>query len=161
MNNHRCSCDTDNLIPNTLEKSLTETPLKVDSSYESNNMNEDGSSYDGGNSGGMRGLLAVSPSGVSLTRRRSRRGAVSGEVYTEEDAASYVKKVTVSHSMSFLYKASHLNIISLISAYNWSILSHFSALFCHLVTSLCIITTLNYLNLNVLSSIFILNSFTD
>ena len=31
----------------------------------------------------------------SATKQRSRRGAVSAEVYTEEDAASYVKKVTV------------------------------------------------------------------
>jgi len=28
-----------------------------------------------------------------VPKRRSRRGAVSAEVYTEEDAASYVKKV--------------------------------------------------------------------
>ncbi len=29
-------------------------------------------------------------------QRRVRRGAVSGEVYTEEDAASYIKKVILS-----------------------------------------------------------------
>lgn len=28
-----------------------------------------------------------------VNKQRSRRGAVSAEVYTEEDAASYVKKV--------------------------------------------------------------------
>uniref|UniRef100_A0A3Q0KDY6 Camp-dependent protein kinase type I-beta regulatory subunit, putative n=1 Tax=Schistosoma mansoni TaxID=6183 RepID=A0A3Q0KDY6_SCHMA len=112
MNNHRYSCDTDNLIPNNIEKRLVETPLKVDSSYESNNMNEDGSSYDGGNGGGTRGLLAVSP-GVSLTRRRSRRGAVSGEVYTEEDAASYVKKVVPKDykTMTALSKAIAKNVL--------------------------------------------------
>ena len=31
-------------------------------------------------------------------KARGRRGAVSGEVYTEEDAASYVKKVSESTS---------------------------------------------------------------
>ena len=30
-----------------------------------------------------------------VPKRRTRRGAVSAEVYTEEDAASYVKKVVV------------------------------------------------------------------
>nr|AAW24698.1 SJCHGC09288 protein [Schistosoma japonicum] len=88
---YRYSSDADNLIPNNIEKNLTETVLKVDSNCEINNSNEDESSYDGVNGMGMRGLMAASPSGVNLTRRRSRRGAVSGEVYTEEDAASYVK----------------------------------------------------------------------
>lgn len=37
-------------------------------------------------------------SGAHSTRRRSRRGAVSGEVYTEEDAASYVKKVKIGRA---------------------------------------------------------------
>lgn len=32
--------------------------------------------------------------------RRVRRGAVSGEVYTEEDAASYVKKVVITSVIS-------------------------------------------------------------
>lgn len=50
-------------------------------------------------SSGTSNLMTFSPSGsLGLTKRRSRRGAVSGEVYTEEDAASYVKKVsTVLH----------------------------------------------------------------
>jgi len=36
-----------------------------------------------------------------VPKRRSRRGAVSAEVYTEEDAASYVKKVVLYSSLLF------------------------------------------------------------
>jgi len=36
-----------------------------------------------------------------VPKRRSRRGAVSAEVYTEEDAASYVKKVVLHSSLLF------------------------------------------------------------
>lgn len=35
----------------------------------------------------------VSPPMNPVVRGRSRRGAISAEVYTEEDAASYVRKV--------------------------------------------------------------------
>ena len=35
-------------------------------------------------------------------KKRSRRGAVSAEVYTEEDAASYVKKVRTLYHYIFL-----------------------------------------------------------
>lgn len=42
----------------------------------------------------------VSPPMNPVVRGRSRRGAISAEVYTEEDAASYVRKVSnVSHSV--------------------------------------------------------------
>ncbi|KAH8863762.1 cAMP-dependent protein kinase regulatory subunit [Schistosoma japonicum] len=110
---YRYSSDADNLIPNNIEKNLTETVLKVDSNCEINNSNEDESSYDGVNGMGMRGLMAASPSGVNLTRRRSRRGAVSGEVYTEEDAASYVKKVVPKDykTMTALSKAIAKNVL--------------------------------------------------
>lgn len=36
----------------------------------------------------------VSPPMNPVVRGRSRRGAISAEVYTEEDAASYVRKVS-------------------------------------------------------------------
>ena len=36
----------------------------------------------------------VSPPMNPVVRDRSRRGAISAEVYTEEDAASYVRKVS-------------------------------------------------------------------
>lgn len=42
----------------------------------------------------------VSPPMNPVVRGRSRRGAISAEVYTEEDAASYVRKV--SKSLCFL-----------------------------------------------------------
>ncbi|CAH8573030.1 unnamed protein product [Schistosoma turkestanicum] len=111
MSNHRYSCDTDNFIPSNTGRCLAETPLKVDGSHEFNSSNEDGNCYDGGN--GTKGLVAVSPSGASLTRRRSRRGAVSGEVYTEEDAASYVKKVVPKDykTMTALSKAIAKNVL--------------------------------------------------
>lgn len=46
-------------------------------------------------------------------QRRSRRGAVSGEVYTEEDAASYVKKVVPKDykTMTALSKAIAKNVL--------------------------------------------------
>jgi len=43
-----------------------------------------------------------------VPKRRSRRGAVSAEVYTEEDAASYVKKVvlySLSSNLDFTSRA--------------------------------------------------------
>ena len=43
----------------------------------------------------------VSPIQQPAPRRRPRRGAVSAEVYTEEDAASYVKKVNASSVANF------------------------------------------------------------
>ncbi len=48
----------------------------------------------------------VSPPMNPVVRGRSRRGAISAEVYTEEDAASYVRKVSVDkffiHTPSYL-----------------------------------------------------------
>ena len=38
---------------------------------------------------------AVAPPPRATTDRRPRRGAVSAEVYTEDDAANYVKKVSI------------------------------------------------------------------
>lgn len=40
----------------------------------------------------------VSPLMNPVVRGRSRRGAISAEVYTEEDAASYVRKVSGDNS---------------------------------------------------------------
>lgn len=45
----------------------------------------------------------VSPPINPVVRGRSRRGAISAEVYTEEDAASYVRKVTTAALISLLY----------------------------------------------------------
>ncbi|KAL3315203.1 cAMP-dependent protein kinase type I-beta regulatory subunit [Cichlidogyrus casuarinus] len=52
-------------------------------------------------------------SNAEISRRRPRRGAVSGEVYTEEDAASYVKKVVPKDykTMSALSKAIAKNVL--------------------------------------------------
>lgn len=44
----------------------------------------------------------VSPPMNPVVRGRSRRGAISAEVYTEEDAASYVRKVSDSLSVFVL-----------------------------------------------------------
>lgn len=65
-------------------------------------------------SSGTSNLMTFSPSGsLGLTKRRSRRGAVSGEVYTEEDAASYVKKVVPKDykTMTALSKAIAKNVL--------------------------------------------------
>ncbi|CAL8076015.1 unnamed protein product [Calicophoron daubneyi] len=61
---------------------------------------------------GSSGTFSPSP-GAGLTKRRSRRGAVSGEVYTEEDAASYVKKVVPKDykTMTALSKAIAKNVL--------------------------------------------------
>lgn len=39
----------------------------------------------------------VSPPMNPVVKGRRRRGAISAEVYTEEDAASYVRKVTLAN----------------------------------------------------------------
>ncbi|VEL39303.1 unnamed protein product [Protopolystoma xenopodis] len=49
---------------------------------------DDSRSLGGASSAG----ISCGPSTIAPPKRRVRRGAVSGEVYTEEDAASYVKK---------------------------------------------------------------------
>lgn len=43
----------------------------------------------------------VSPPMNPVVRGRSRRGAISAEVYTEEDAASYVRKVGSDNLFTF------------------------------------------------------------
>lgn len=48
----------------------------------------------------------VSPPMNPVVRGRSRRGAISAEVYTEEDAASYVRKVSGVISSVFIYTPS-------------------------------------------------------
>ncbi|XP_019959892.1 cAMP-dependent protein kinase type I-alpha regulatory subunit isoform X2 [Paralichthys olivaceus] len=55
----------------------------------------------------------VSPPMNPVVRRRSRRGAISAEVYTEEDAASYVRKVIPKDykSMASLSKAMERNVL--------------------------------------------------
>ncbi|TPP62688.1 cAMP-dependent protein kinase type I-beta regulatory subunit [Fasciola gigantica] len=65
-------------------------------------------------SSGTSNFMTFSPScSLGLTKRRSRRGAVSGEVYTEEDAASYVKKVVPKDykTMTALSKAIAKNVL--------------------------------------------------
>lgn len=58
------------------------------------NGGDDCSSGEGANSVAPLQPPSISPSAnCNASKRRSRRGAVSGEVYTEEDAATYVKKV--------------------------------------------------------------------
>ena len=53
-----------------------------------------------------------------VQKRRSRRGAVSAEVYTEEDAASYVKKVNlVVHKIMMNFDSLFNNLVdSIISS---------------------------------------------
>uniref|UniRef100_A0A8D3CBX7 cAMP-dependent protein kinase type I-alpha regulatory subunit n=1 Tax=Scophthalmus maximus TaxID=52904 RepID=A0A8D3CBX7_SCOMX len=55
----------------------------------------------------------VSPPMNPVVRGRSRRGAISAEVYTEEDAASYVRKVIPKDykSMAALSKAMEKNVL--------------------------------------------------
>uniref|UniRef100_A0A8C4EZW5 cAMP-dependent protein kinase type I-alpha regulatory subunit n=1 Tax=Dicentrarchus labrax TaxID=13489 RepID=A0A8C4EZW5_DICLA len=55
----------------------------------------------------------VSPPMNPVVRGRSRRGAISAEVYTEEDAASYVRKVIPKDykSMAALAKAMEKNVL--------------------------------------------------
>ncbi|XP_008328754.1 cAMP-dependent protein kinase type I-alpha regulatory subunit [Cynoglossus semilaevis] len=55
----------------------------------------------------------VSPPMNPVVRGRSRRGAISAEVYTEEDAASYVRKVVPKDykSMAALGKAMEKNVL--------------------------------------------------
>ncbi|XP_035036308.1 protein kinase, cAMP-dependent, regulatory, type I, alpha (tissue specific extinguisher 1) a isoform X1 [Hippoglossus stenolepis] len=55
----------------------------------------------------------VSPPMNPVVRGRSRRGAISAEVYTEEDAASYVRKVIPKDykSMASLSKAMEKNVL--------------------------------------------------
>ncbi|XP_064634517.1 cAMP-dependent protein kinase regulatory subunit-like isoform X2 [Lineus longissimus] len=55
----------------------------------------------------------VSPTPQPAPKKRSRRGAVSAEVYTEEDAASYVKKVVPKDykTMAALSKAIQKNVL--------------------------------------------------
>ncbi|KAA3677327.1 cAMP-dependent protein kinase regulator [Paragonimus westermani] len=75
---------------------------------------EDGGLEAGSNGGTTGSQTSFSPSvGNGPTKRRSRRGAVSGEVYTEEDAASYVKKVVSKDykTMSALSKAIAKNVL--------------------------------------------------
>uniref|UniRef100_A0A8C4EXD8 cAMP-dependent protein kinase type I-alpha regulatory subunit n=1 Tax=Dicentrarchus labrax TaxID=13489 RepID=A0A8C4EXD8_DICLA len=57
----------------------------------------------------------VSPPMNPVVRGRSRRGAISAEVYTEEDAASYVRKVIPKDykSMAALAKAMEKNVLFL------------------------------------------------
>ncbi|XP_057682783.1 cAMP-dependent protein kinase type I-alpha regulatory subunit isoform X1 [Corythoichthys intestinalis] len=47
----------------------------------------------------------VSPPMNPVVKGRRRRGAFSAEVYTEEDAASYVRKVTHTHMLSHMIEA--------------------------------------------------------
>jgi len=55
----------------------------------------------------------VSPTPPQLVpKRRSRRGAVSAEVYTEEDAASYVKKVVLRSLTSKLGLSTVVTVLS-------------------------------------------------
>ncbi|VDO01978.1 unnamed protein product [Rodentolepis nana] len=49
----------------------------------------------------LRASSSSCSAGSFNATRRVRRGAVSGEVYTEEDAASYVKKVILSFRMIY------------------------------------------------------------
>ncbi|KAF5395708.1 hypothetical protein PHET_11641, partial [Paragonimus heterotremus] len=75
---------------------------------------EDGGLEAGSNGGTTGSQTSFSPSVANgPTKRRSRRGAVSGEVYTEEDAASYVKKVVSKDykTMSALSKAIAKNVL--------------------------------------------------
>jgi len=51
-----------------------------------------------------------------VPKRRSRRGAVSAEVYTEEDAASYVKKVVFLSCLLFNIEQFLTNIKQLLTA---------------------------------------------
>ncbi|CAH8608463.1 unnamed protein product [Heterobilharzia americana] len=108
MNSRHYFSDSDVILPNNIENSINETSLNMGRSYEFSNLNEEGSGV------GVEGYMTISPSsGVNLTRRRSRRGAVSGEVYTEEDAASYVKKVVPKDykTMTALSKAIAKNVL--------------------------------------------------
>ncbi|CAH8867899.1 unnamed protein product [Trichobilharzia szidati] len=111
MNSHQYFCDPDIPVLN----SITETPaLNIDSNCEFYSPTEEGSScYETANSTDSSYMAASPSSGVNLTRRRSRRGAVSGEVYTEEDAASYVKKVVPKDykTMTALSKAIAKNVL--------------------------------------------------
>ena len=53
------------------------------------------------------------PPATATVKKRTRRGAVSAEVYTEEDAASYVKKVFKCFSVIiyiFIYLPIYLSI---------------------------------------------------
>nr|CAH8868646.1 unnamed protein product [Trichobilharzia regenti] len=112
MKSHQYLSDPDFPIPN----SMTKTPpaLNIDSNCDFYGATEEGSSYETANSTDG-GYMAASPSSgvANLTRRRSRRGAVSGEVYTEEDAASYVKKVVPKDykTMTALSKAIAKNVL--------------------------------------------------
>ena len=45
----------------------------------------------------------MSPLPVPMAKKRIRRGAVSAEVFTEEDAASYVKKVRLEGLMKNIF----------------------------------------------------------
>lgn len=51
----------------------------------------------------------VSPPMNPVVRGRSRRGAISAEVYSEEDAASYVRKVSGDNTTQLHHNSQHLH----------------------------------------------------
>lgn len=65
------------------------------------------------NGGGESGAFQDEDSATGPTKRPPRRGAVSAEVYTEEDAASYVKKVVPKDesTTAALYKSIAKNVL--------------------------------------------------
>ncbi|KAG5443141.1 cAMP-dependent protein kinase regulatory subunit [Clonorchis sinensis] len=96
------------------EAFLNETVSPIQYNVDPNGGASESGVGEAGSSGGNESFTTFSPSGSSeVTRRRSRRGAVSGEVYTEEDAASYVKKVVPKDykTMTALSKAIAKNVL--------------------------------------------------
>ncbi|KAF6779384.1 hypothetical protein AHF37_01139 [Paragonimus kellicotti] len=105
----KCTCRSHK---NLLEVNVTS--LSGNGDVVTSHTLEDGGLEAGSNGGTTGSQTSFSPSVANgPTKRRSRRGAVSGEVYTEEDAASYVKKVVSKDykTMSALSKAIAKNVL--------------------------------------------------